>query len=54
MRSHSNNTLHEILSKHDARDLIAYYFRARADALGCLAEVLLCAFFDEVDFEPVL
>jgi hypothetical protein len=52
MRSHSNNTLHEILSKHAARILFACYFVLRVDALECvelLADAPLCVLFDEED-----
>jgi hypothetical protein len=53
MRSHSNNTLHEILSKHAARISFACYFRLRVDALVRVepfAEAPLCELRDEDDF----
>ena len=53
MRSHSNNTLHEILSKHAPAISFAYYFRLRVDALDRVepfANVPLCELFEEEDF----
>jgi hypothetical protein len=52
MRSHSNNTLHEILSKHAARIWFACYFRLLVDALDrveAFADAPLCELFDEED-----
>ena len=54
MRSHSNNTFHEILSKDAMSVLFARYFCARVDVLECverLVDDVLCELFDEVDLE---
>ena len=53
MRSHSNNTLHEILSKHASRISFACYFRLCVDALDRaepFADAPLCELFEEEDF----
>jgi hypothetical protein len=53
MRSHSNNTLHEILSKHAARIFFVCYFRLRVDALDRaepVADAPLGKRFGEEDF----